>query len=418
MRGRLQFSEEKSKKSELAKLNQQWFCALLSRSAEDPTANLLEALEPLWYGRQRKKSLPKTDEPAKVTKQRMVKKRKRPPFYASIVKNKATSYEVIEPLSGEVTDMLQPNEPIDNRNMSTEPLIRLIRESRCIAKMGLGDNFVARLNDRIAMKVTGCGQLNHCLALQYLAKHAPELPIPKSHGLIKYGGCSILFMLYIPGSTLTKVRPTLSDHQKAALQSQLNEIFVKVRQNKRKSMGQPLGMLDGEGVVDLRSLHDEFEASKPLYTIAEFEDFIFSYRPWVKDTYVQFLKTLLPASRFEEECVFTHCDVRNDNIMVDINSDTGECHVSGIIDWEEAEFYPAYWEAAKSTRCFLANQENDYYLMQPPCIAPSTYPVAWLVDRLWEEMIQYLGSLDNWGKRRTTRWKREWKNDETSEDED
>jgi thiamine kinase-like enzyme len=125
--------------------------------------------------------------------------------------------------------------------------------------------------------------------------------------------------------------------------------------------------LDGRGVVDLRSFQDEFEAGKPLHTVAEFEDFVFSYRPWVTNTHVQFLQTLLPASRFEEECVFTPCDVRTDNIMVD-KDENGDWTVSGIIDWEEAGFYPAYWEAAKSTRCFLANNDDDWYLMLPPCI--------------------------------------------------
>lgn len=126
---------------------------------------------------------------------------------------------------------------------------------------------------------------------------------------------------------------------------------------------------------------------------------MFSYRPWVTQTYVQFLQMLLPESRFNEPCVFTHGDLRPANIMVDTN-ETGDWRVTGIIDWEEAGFYPAYWESVKATRIFLANDEDDWYLMLLASISPIRNPAHWLVDRLWESMIEILANMDKHVKKR------------------
>ena len=84
--------------------------------------------------------------------------------------------------------------------------------------------------------------------------------------------------------------------------------------------------------------------------------------------------------------------------MVKWNGD-GYIKVTGIIDWEEAGFYPAYWESVKSTRTLFANDDNDWFLYIPQCIAPSSFSNCWLVDRLWESMIQVLGRMDRLAKK-------------------
>lgn len=296
--------------------------------------------------------------------------------------------------------MLQLDGTTDASEISVEKLKHAIRQSKVLFRCC--GTFVAKLNERLAVKVEPTkpsNDTNHCLALQFIAEHAPEVSAPRLHGLIRLDVWSMMFMSYIPGSSLTKVWPTIPSDQRVVIQAQLDDAFTEVRQIKRD--GRQLGLLDGSGVVDVRPIHELFETDKPLYTVAEFEDFIFSYRPWVKNNYIQFLKRLLPASRLEEECVFTHCEVRTDNIMVDTD-ENGDWRVTGIVDWEEAGFYPAYWESVKTTRCFLANQDDDWYLSLPPCIAPSTYPRAWLVDRLWWEMVQYLSYLRMPSKERKT----------------
>lgn len=82
--------------------------------------------------------------------------------------------------------------------------------------------------------------------------------------------------------------------------------------------------------------------------------------------------------------VFTHGDVRIDNIMVKKNPDIkGHCFVTGIIDWEDSGFYPAYYECTALTRTLSLVDEDDWYLYLPGSISPSSFPVRWLIDRLW-----------------------------------
>lgn len=196
---------------------------------------------------------------------------------------------------------------------------------------------------------------------------------------------------FIPKQTLAQAWPNLTYDQKHSVSGQLDNILIKVRQIGRK--GRPLGLINGQGVVDERDRHGDFRPDNALHTVAEFEDFLFSYKPWVSETSIGFLKKFLSRSRFDDECVFTHTDVRPANVMVDFAAQ-GSCTMIGIIDWEDARFHPSYWEAIKLTRTFLANDTTDWYLMQLRCIAPADYSSHWLVDRLRESMAEGFRIVD------------------------
>lgn len=58
--------------------------------------------------------------------------------------------------------------------------------------------------------------------------------------------------------------------------------------------------------------------------------------------------------------------------------------VSGIIDWEDAGFYPSYYESTMATVKLPVARDNDWFLYLQECISPTSYPVQWLVDRFWE----------------------------------
>ena len=382
--------------SKAAQLNLQAITSLLSQFVDDPASNMLYAF-PLAYDQQRRKHLRNLED---AEKEPQPTKRRSKPFFAVLEEDKATSFGIVAPLSAVVKGLL---ENVQTPGVSEDPvkaLKRIVKDSECLHLGPMGKRVVAKLSDDIAVKITSDDQINHCTALQQLAEHAPDIPAPKPHGLIRLASVTVMFTSYVPKITLTEAWPSLTYQQKVAIQSQLDEIFTKVRRISRDD--RPLGMLDGRGVVDERGFHDSYQADATIRTVPEFEEFVFSYRPWVTSTFVRFLRTLLPASRFDQHCVLTHCDVRPDNIMVD-TTENGDWEVTGIIDWEEAGFYPPYWESVKSTRTFLANQENDWYLLQPQCIAPSSFPTSWLVDRLWEDMMQFLGRMDRPAKKYKTK---------------
>ena len=161
------------------------------------------------------------------------------------------------------------------------------------------------------------------------------------------------------------------------MQSRLDGILRNLR-TIREDDAHIFGGPGGKGVKDSRS---ETPYSGIVNTAAAFEDSQFSFPHRGSSTYVQFLRSFL--SEPEQGSVFTHGDIRQDNIMVDLDRDGG-CLITGIIDWEDRGFYPTHYESAQMTRALSTTDEDDWYLYLPSCIAPARFSTRWLVDRLWD----------------------------------
>lgn len=238
-----------------------------------------------------------------------------------------------------------------------------------------GDNLVAKI-------IRGNDDYTEYTSLQYLAEHAPDLPVPKPHGLIRFDSVRIMFMTYFPSITLEKAWSSLTHDNKVLIQHQLDEIFCKLRQ--LKSNGRPMGGVGGEGV---KEGHRFSHSSKEIITTpAQFEDFRFSVSQRASTSWITFLRSLLPHPA--EDCVFTHGDVRPANIMVKTDDDNNYV-ASGIIDWEDSGFYPEYFESTRVLFLFYMHSNTDWYAYLPACISPARHPVRWLVNRLWEHTINY-----------------------------
>jgi hypothetical protein len=61
------------------------------------------------------------------------------------------------------------------------------------------------------------------MALQYLADHSPNVPVPQALGLVKVGHTYYLFMISIPGQTLASAWTTLDTVEKISIQMKLEE---------------------------------------------------------------------------------------------------------------------------------------------------------------------------------------------------
>lgn len=242
---------------------------------------------------------------------------------------------------------------------------------------------VLKCNDNLAVKVVrGYNDPTEYTSMQYLAEHAPDIPAPKPHGFIKLGTTHVIFMTFIPSVTLEKVWASLTRGNKASIQHELHEIFLKLRKLK-KSSTQRLGGLDGEGVKnDFMFGH---RSSEVMTTAAEFEDFQFSACPRASKAWVAYLRSFLPTP--SEDCVFTHGDVWMANIMVKFDENSNCYTVSGLIDWENSGFYPESQESIRLLSGLTRYTETDWHDYAPPCISPKRYPVHWLVHRLWRHTV-------------------------------
>ena len=215
-------------------------------------------------------------------------------------------------------------------------------------------------------------------ALQYLAHHIPEFPAPKPHGLVNFGQYIVVFMSFVPSKTLEEAWLSMTHNQKVSVQCQLDDIFCRLRQLKQPD-GLPLGGLGMGGVMDIHRLDCRIDHT--ITTVAEYENWKFSLSKFAGEQYLKFIRSFLPAPAVES--FFTHGDLRQANIMVDLKS-SGDYFVTGIIDWEYSGFYPDYHECTNATNLLQANEKSDWYQYLPPCIAPRTFPVWWLADRLWD----------------------------------
>ncbi|PYH46736.1 uncharacterized protein BP01DRAFT_414697 [Aspergillus saccharolyticus JOP 1030-1] len=134
--------------------------------------------------------------------------------------------------------------------------------------------------------------------------------------------------------------------------------------------GTPFGGPSGEGCKDIRRhLRRSLE---PILTVDEFEDFLFT-------------SNRAGGESPSPAIVFTHGDLRPENIVVDLKGN--EWTITGLIDWEYSGFYPEYYEAIRCTNCMAPYEENDWYLFRPDCVSPKRYTHWWLLDRAREVRV-------------------------------
>lgn len=218
-------------------------------------------------------------------------------------------------------------------------------------------------------------------SMQYIAERVPDIPAPRSHGMVQLGPFRATFISYVPGMTLSEVWPTLSHDEKILIQHQLDTIFRRLG-TLRQDDGEPLGGVGGEGVKDYRVSGRPHP--KVITTAADFSNLQFCAPHHGSKSYVKFIRSLLGDEEVRGS-VFTHGDIRRSNIMVDRDlSHNNNWVVSGIIDWEDSGFYPEYYECTTLTGNLSLVEEDDWFHYLPNSISPSRFPVRWLVDKLWD----------------------------------
>ncbi|KAL4914312.1 kinase-like protein [Aspergillus aurantiobrunneus] len=263
----------------------------------------------------------------------------------------------------------------------------LILQSERLFELSIRTGVVVRCSDSLVLKVfPDTRDLTEYHNLQYLAHHAYDLPIPKPHGLVMLGGLRAMFLSYVPGTTLDKVWPGLSHEAKLSVQKQLDRVFSRLR-GLRQDDGQDLGGVRGEGVKDYRIM--EVFSYKGINTAKGFDELQFSAKHCASPCYVRLLRSFLEKENESlRGSVFTHGDLKKCNIMVNQDPvDGNTCLVTGIIDWEDGGFYPEYYECTTLSNGQSIMSDDDWYLYAPDCISPLRFPVRWLVDRLWGNLL-------------------------------
>ncbi|OJJ48031.1 hypothetical protein ASPZODRAFT_115452 [Penicilliopsis zonata CBS 506.65] len=222
--------------------------------------------------------------------------------------------------------------------------------------------------------------------LQFLQNHRPSIPAPRPLGLVRMSGITLIFITYTASKTLDDVWKGLDHAQKSSISNQLDMILKDLR-SIPYDPELPLGGVAGEGCKDIR--RHLRTSDKPIKTIIEFEDFLSSSPQAHSSIFVELLRQLSLLSQSQTsllKVVFTHGDLRPDNIMIEMGEDN-QLTVSGLLDWEYSGFYPEYYEAVRCTNCLAPCDRNDWYLFLPKCVSPKRYAQWWLLDRVRETMF-------------------------------
>ncbi|KAJ9612831.1 hypothetical protein H2204_014874 [Knufia peltigerae] len=261
-------------------------------------------------------------------------------------------------------------------------LQRVLKEGEVIWRSQFNENFVViRCNDDIAVKVIRqTTDLTEFTALHYFEKHAPDLPCPKGLGVISDSRFTYIFMTYMPGVTLDTIWKQLDHTQKALIRSDLERFFDRLRALPVDNM--PLGGFGGEPCKDTRR-HSRM-CPHPVHTVPEFVDFIFSNPHYGGRVYLDILRGIWPT---DSKVCMTHGDLKPCNILVQLTDD-GNYRLSGIIDWERSGVYPEWYECNKATDMLTPTEaEDDWAAYLPPCMSPETYPLVFVLDRLWDSHV-------------------------------
>ena len=243
---------------------------------------------------------------------------------------------------------------------------------------------VFRISEKIAVKFSRNERsaVTEYQSLSYLEKHLPSFPAPKPHGVVRLGKFYLLFTAFIPGHNLEKVWPQLSKIEKRNISSQLETLFLTLRSLLPFPDNTPLGGVEGDGCMDLRTAI-RFN-SEPIMNSRQFEDFVFAGSKTASPMYTRLLRSLMPNS--PAKTVFTHGDLRPANIIVcqEGGDENGPWRIAAVIDWETSGFYPEYWECVKATNILGPRDQFDWYEYLPEVASSRRYPRQWLVDRLWD----------------------------------
>ncbi|RDW81313.1 aminoglycoside phosphotransferase family protein [Aspergillus mulundensis] len=371
--------------SEAGQLNLDTVYGLQDKILSQPEINLREHI-PSDYDRRYKWAKPKKNDKAAEKEAVPPPKRSEPEDWVRWKLEPINTASVTYPLSAQASALFGQSSFADGASLA-QSLKDLILKSERLFELSIRTGLVVRCSEELAIKtfpkIRGFTEYHN---LQYLAEHAPNLPVPKPHGLIMLGNIGAMFMSYVPGVALDKAWPKLSHEAKISIQKQLDDVFSRLR-SLRQDDGPELGGVRGEGVKDYRIT--EIFAYKGIKTARGFDELQFSAKHRASPSYVKLLRSFLEEeNRTLRGSVFTHGDLKKSNIMVQQEPENADTYVvTGIIDWEDSGFYPEYYECTTLSNGQSIMSDDDWYLYAPHCISPLRFPVRWLVDRLWGNLL-------------------------------
>ncbi|KAJ5106383.1 hypothetical protein N7456_003058 [Penicillium angulare] len=193
---------------------------------------------------------------------------------------------------------------------------------------------IVRVDNNLVIK-SGDLKSQEAQTLRFIANNT-TIPVPKVHDDHWEDGRLMSFTMdYMPGKRLDEAWETLDSDQKLSIANELHSYLLQLRSLK----GEYIGAIDrGKAFIGQIATIE----GGPFDSEQQFNDFILGdIVPSAPDMLRHYAKFALTNNH---EIVFTHADFAPRNILVDGG------HVTAILDWEYADWYPEYWEHIQALR--------------------------------------------------------------------
>ncbi|KAH7412157.1 kinase-like domain-containing protein [Phaeosphaeria sp. MPI-PUGE-AT-0046c] len=170
-------------------------------------------------------------------------------------------------------------------------------------------------------------------ALELAAQYG--LPVPRVYDSGEIDGEIFIQMDFIEGERLDRIWPRLTAEEKSSICQQLRGILTIMRSIPHESG--LIGSCSGGKARDDRQYTDY--SGGPFTDEATFNSSF--YFDLVRTTPIPIRTALYQQTRSDHRIVFSHCDLSQHNIMVK------DGQITGLLDWENAGWYPEHWEYIK-----------------------------------------------------------------------
>lgn len=171
----------------------------------------------------------------------------------------------------------------------------------------------------------------HALAMVEKFTH---IPAPRAIDVVEVPDASYLLMTQVPGRPIGQMLDTMTDEQVDDMVTDLKRYLAELRAIPNQASKFQICNIKGGGILDWRISGSQSEGLR-FQTETEFHSYL--TRNMTDET----RKHAAKSHAVPHAIVFTHGDLNPRNIL----GENGK--VTGIVDWENAGFFPEYWEYTK-----------------------------------------------------------------------
>jgi serine/threonine protein kinase len=228
--------------------------------------------------------------------------------------------------------------------------------------VGIGNEVVIKYGPRV--------RTSEADSLSFVSQHT-ALPVPKVLGTYTHKDTFYIVMTRIRGQQLSELLPNMSANEIDAITDDLKRMINEMRGLQIMDFEKEsfIGSIGCQPCADtmFRAGH---ESKGPFKNVDEMHDNILQRynNRWSRGTIWTEYTRRMYKENAGRAIVFTHGDLSPGNIMVESG------RISGIIDWEQAGWYPEYWEYVKA----MAGSIDTWQTVWPVKIAKWLHPYDYL----------------------------------------